>query len=127
MFRAFPLMALALVACGGDGGGDGTDDCGIELKSVFPEDGATGVSTEGITVIVELTPDDAMGLVDIVGPNGEAVWGNIDLSPVEVELYFDDLAPNTEYSIEIAMAPGEGELVCNNATTTFTTGAASSR
>jgi len=64
----------------------------------------------------------------VLGPDGESIWGNVDTSPVEVELQYGDLEPNTEYTVDISMAPEMGELVCAYATTTFTTGdAATSR
>lgn len=127
MIRSFALCSLALlVACGGEGGTE-EDDCGVVLANVFPEDGATGVDPDGVTVVVELDPSEGSASVDILDPNGDSVWGNVDTSPIEVELRYGDLEPNTEYTVDIAMAPAAGSLVCGYATTTFTTGPASSR
>jgi len=118
------MMALALFlgACGGDKDGGEGDDCGVELASVYPADGATDVPVEDLVVVVELTADEGSASVDVLDPSGEVVWGNVDTTPIEVEFLYGDILPNTEYTIEMNMAPAMGELNCASATTTFTTG-----
>jgi len=119
----FLSAALLLAACSGDAGKE-EDDCGVELASIYPEDGATGVPVDDLVVLVELSPSDAFGDVDVLDPDGVSVWGNIGKSPIEVEFLFGDILPDTEYTVEMNLAPGEGELYCNELTTTFTTGSA---
>ena len=86
----FLSAALLLAACSGDAGKE-EDDCGVELASIYPEDGATGVPVDDLVVLVELSPSDAFGDVDVLDPDGVSVWGNIGKSPIEVEFLFGDI------------------------------------